>query len=183
MKELKLDLTTDARRRRILASLLAQVDDASAIAQAAADADVPDHHHHDLAEINKTIDGLKGVSEKVQSDMREIYQILAEAEAAVHDSKPEKVHFHEVGNAEALECVLELCLVFEALAPEQVVATPVQVGSGQVECAHGLLDIPAPATAAIIERGIPIAEEKLEGELCTPTSAAVIYHFVDEYEL
>lgn len=183
MEELKLDLSKDARRRPLLGELLSRVDDAAAVAQAAADADVPDHHHHDLGEVKETIDGLKGISDKVREDMHSIYQILAEAEAAAHGVDVEKTHFHEVGNAEAIECVLELCLAFEALNADRVIATPVQTGSGKVECAHGTLDIPAPATKAILDRGIPVAEEKLEGELCTPTSAAVIYHFVDEYEL
>ena len=94
----------------------------------------------------------------------------------------EETHFHEVGNGEALRNVLAICLAVEALDPDEITATRVQTGSGTVRCAHGELPIPAPATAAIIARGIPTCERKLEGERCTPTSAAVILHFVQRYD-
>ena len=78
--------------------------------------------------------------------------------------------------------VCAVCLAVEALAPERIAATPVQVGSGTVTCAHGELHIPAPATAAILDSGIPVCAERLDGERCTPTSAALIKHFVDEFD-
>ena len=114
--------------------------------------------------------------------MRAVYRILAEAEAAAHGCTVEETHFHEVGNGEALRNVLAICLAVEALDPDEIAATRVQTGSGTVRCAHGELPIPAPATAAIIARGIPTCERKLEGERCTPTSAAVILHFVQRYD-
>ena len=102
--------------------------------------------------------------------------------ALVHGCTVEETHFHEVGNGEALRNVLAICLAVEALDPDEIAATRVQTGSGTVRCAHGELPIPAPATAAIIARGIPTCERKLEGERCTPTSAAVILHFVQRYD-
>ena len=87
-----------------------------------------------------------------------------------------------MGNGEALRNVLAICLAVEALDPDEVVATRVQTGEGTVMCAHGELAIPAPATAAIIARGIPVRERTLPGERCTPTSAAVILHFVDRFD-
>ena len=149
--------------------------------EAAEAAGVPDGHHRDLGEVNATIDALDA-SERAKDDMRAVYRILAEAEATAHGCAVEETHFHEVGNGEALRNVLAICLAVEALDPDEITATRVQTGSGTVRCAHGELPIPAPATAAIIARGIPTCERKLEGERCTPTSAAVILHFVQRYD-
>ena len=183
MDTLHFDLTENATRRYILATckdLLGQ--QAQEIESVTAGAGIPERHHHDLAEILSTIADLRGVSRRVRDDMRTIYQVLAEAEAAAHNCPVDETHFHEVGNAEAIDCVLQICLCIEALGPDRITATPVQTGSGQVECAHGVLDVPTPATAAIIARGIPVCDTKLAGELCTPTSAAIIWHFVDTYQ-
>lgn len=182
MTELHLDLTCDATRRSILTDLRGRLD---ANAQTALDAaveaaGVPERHHHDLGEVLATIDALV-VSGRVKDDMRAIYRILAEAEAAAHGCAVEETHFHEVGNGEAVRNVAAVCLAVEALAPERITATPVQTGSGTVVCAHGELPIPAPATAAILATGIPTCENLLEGERCTPTSAALIKHFVEEF--
>ncbi len=86
-----------------------------------------------------------------------------------------------MGEGKAILNALIICSAICHLHPDYIVATPVQTGSGKIECAHGLMDIPAPATAAILETGIPTTEEKLEGELCTPTSAAIIKYFVQEF--
>ena len=183
MEELHLNLEEDATRASIVAQLRAalpaHVQGIDAIVEAAG---VPEGHHHNLAEIQQTIAGLQGVSDRVRDDMRAIYQLLTEAEASVHGVSIEQAHFHEVGRSAGIRNVLHICLLVEALAPRRITATKVQPGSGKVACAHGLLDVPAPATAAIIARGIPTTDAVREGELITPTSAAVIYHFVDEYE-
>ena len=183
MGELHFDFTKTARRRDILSDLLGRLplESRTVITERADRAGVPDKHHHDLAEVLATIDGL-AVSEHVKQDMRAVYRILAEAEAAAHGCAVEQTHFHEVGDGEAVKNVLAIALAIEALDPDAITATPVQTGSGKVRCAHGELDIPAPATAAIIARGIPVCGELLEGELCTPTSAAVIWHFMDRFE-
>ena len=183
MNTLHFDFTRTAKRQAILEDLLGRLPDEhrSILAERMQAAGVPRMHHHDLGAVDATIDGLM-VSDRVKQDMHAIYRILAEAEAAAHGCSVEETHFHEVGNGEAIENVLGICLAIEVLAPDAITATPVQTGSGKVQCAHGLLDIPAPATAAIIARGIPVCSELLEGELCTPTSAAVIYHFVDRFE-
>ncbi|MDR2716415.1 MAG: LarC family nickel insertion protein [Coriobacteriaceae bacterium] len=182
MAGLHLDLRHDARRQHIYEVLLARLDGqarASVEARLVA-AGVPDAHHPDPAEVLATIDSL-AVSERVKGDMREIYRILAEAEAQVHGCAVEDTHFHEVGRGSSITDSLGICLAVEALAPGRVTATPVQTGKGTVQCAHGLLDIPAPATAAILADDIPRCAELLEGELCTPTSAAVIRHFVEGF--
>lgn len=183
MATLHLDLSRDARRRTILADLRGRLsaEQLEELDASIAAAGVPDRHHHDIGEVNATIDFLN-VSDRVKQDMRAIYDILANAEATVHGCPVEHTHFHEVGNGEAIRCVCEICLAIEMIDPESITATPVQTGSGTVVCAHGELPIPAPATKAILDQGIPTSAELGEGELCTPTSAAVIKHFVERFE-
>ncbi|MEG0323033.1 MAG: nickel insertion protein [Raoultibacter sp.] len=176
------NLTENATRSYLLAETLAalQSDEQAQVKSSLETCGISDKHHHNLTEVLAALEAAH-VSDRVKMDARAVYQILAEAEASAHQCTVEETHFHEVGNGEAIRNVLGICLAIEALDPQTITATCVQTGSGKVQCAHGLLDIPAPATAAIIARGIPVCETKLEGEWCTPTSAAVIFHFVDEY--
>lgn len=134
------------------------------------------HHHTDLNELTHRISHLN-VSEAVRSDILAVYQSIADAESRVHGVSVEQIHFHEVGSLDALADVTGVCLLMELLAPEQVLASPVHVGSGQVRCAHGILPVPAPATALLLE-GIPIYGGSIRGELCTPTGAALLRRFV-----
>ena len=180
--QLYLDFTQSATRKSITDQLREKLGETgwAAIMTEVMRAGVPKKHHHGIVEVRETIDGLK-TSQIIKDHMRGVYEILAEAEAQVHGCAVDETHFHEVGNAEALLGTLSICAAFVKLHPDFVMATPVQTGSGQIECAHGLMDIPAPATAAILATGIPTCEEKLPGELCTPTSAAIIKHFVNEF--
>lgn len=137
------------------------------------------HHHTDLNELTHRISHLN-VSEAVRSDILAIYQSIADAESRVHGVPVEQIHFHEVGSLDALADVTGVCLLMELLAPEQVLASPVHVGIGQVRCAHGILPVPAPATALLLE-GIPIYGGSIRGELCTPTGAALLRRFVTRF--
>ncbi len=92
----------------------------------------------------------------------------------------EEIHFHEVGSLDAVADVAGVCLLVHMLGVERIVASPVHVGSGQVRCAHGILPVPAPATAHIL-RDVPIYGGAIRGELCTPTGAALLKHFVTEF--
>lgn len=183
MSTLYWNLRESATRGAIMeATCAALSEDARAAVEEKRDAaGVPDAHHHDLASVLATIDALEA-SERAKEDMRAIYRILAEAEAAAHGCAVDEIHFHEVGNGAALRNALGICLAVEAVDPDEIVATPVQTGRGTVRCAHGELPVPAPATAAIIARGIPVCERKLDGERCTPTSAAVVLHFASRFE-
>ena len=177
------NIAENATRTQLLNDTLLQLPDGAreqleAKAQAAG---VPEGHHHNIGEVLATIDGL-AVSDRVKSDMRAIYTILAEAEATAHGCAVEQTHFHEVGNGDRIRNTLLLCLAVEQANPRRIVATPAQTGEGTVMCAHGELAIPAPATAAIIARGIPTVERTLPGERMTPTSAAIILHFVTEFK-
>ena len=137
------------------------------------------HHHTDLDELTHRISHLN-VSEAVRSNILAVYQSIADAESRVHGVPVEQIHFHEVGSLDALADVTGVCLLMELLAPERVLASPVHVGSGQVRCAHGILPVPAPATALLLE-GIPIYGGSIRGELCTPTGAALLRRFVTRF--
>ncbi len=137
------------------------------------------HHHTDLDELTHRISHLN-VSEAVRSNILAVYQSIADAESRVHGVPVEQIHFHEVGSLDALADVTGVCLLMDLLAPEQVLASPVHVGSGQVRCAHGILPVPAPATALLLE-GIPIYGGSIRGELCTPTGAALLRRFVTRF--
>ena len=133
------------------------------------------HHHSGMHEISHIIDDLP-VSNQVKADVRAVYALIAEAESHVHNKPVTEIHFHEVGTMDAVADITAVCLLMERLAPEQVVVSPIHVGSGQVKCAHGILPVPAPATAYIL-RGVPIYGGSIQGELCTPTGAALLRHF------
>ena len=137
------------------------------------------HHHASVKDIEEVIDGLD-VSERVKKDAKAVYALIADAESRVHGRPVSEIHFHEVGTMDAVTDVVGVCLLMEMLSPDQVIASPVHTGSGQVRCAHGILPVPAPATALILE-GIPSYGGSVKGELCTPTGAALLKHFVSRF--
>ena len=141
--------------------------------------DAHHHAHHGMAEIRSLIAEL-AVSETVKEKALAVYQSIAEAESRVHGAEVNQIHFHEVGSMDAVADVTAVCLLMELLAPEQVIVSPIHVGSGTVLCAHGRLPVPAPATALILE-GIPIYGGSVQGELCTPTGAALLKTFADGF--
>lgn len=138
------------------------------------------HEHHSLADVMGVIGSIKA-SEKVKKDAAEIYSIIAEAESKVHGKPPAEVHFHEVGSLDAIADIVGICMLIEKLAPEQIIASPLRTGYGSVKCAHGVLPVPAPATANILV-GMPVFAGDEEGEFTTPTGAAAVKHFADRYE-
>ena len=137
------------------------------------------HHHVSMADIRRIVAALP-VSERVRRDVEAVYQCIAEAESAAHHCPVEEVHFHEVGAMDAVADITGVCLLMEKLRVDRVFCSPVHVGSGMVRCAHGVLPVPAPATAAIL-KGIPCYGGTIQGELCTPTGAALLKHFVDSF--
>ena len=138
-----------------------------------------DHHHHhaSMKDIENNIDGLN-VSETVKADAKKVYALIAEAESHAHGVDVSEIHFHEVGTLDAIADVTINCMLLEELKPEKIVASPVNVGSGHVHCAHGILPVPAPATAYIL-RDIPMYSGHIKSELCTPTGAALLKTFAD----
>ena len=137
------------------------------------------HHHSSMADIEAIIGGLD-IPEKVQADALAVYRLIAEAESHVHGVPVSEIHFHEVGTMDAVMDITAVCLLMNEIGPEEVVVSPIHVGSGQVRCAHGVLPVPAPATLYILE-GVPIYGGEIRGELCTPTGAALLKHFADRF--
>ena len=137
------------------------------------------HHHTDLHEIEHLLSHLD-LPQTVRDDALAVYHRIAEAESKVHGRPVDQIHFHEVGTLDALADVVGVCLLMHLLAPEKVYASSVHVGSGQVRCAHGILPVPAPATALLLA-GVPIYGGAIQGELCTPTGAALLTHFVTKF--
>lgn len=146
-----------------------------------------EHHHHDhshhnhagMDDIEHIINNLT-VSDKVKNDAMAVYGLIAEAESHAHGRPVTEIHFHEVGTMDAIADVVGVCMLMEELAPDKVIASPVNVGSGTVHCAHGILPVPAPATAHIL-RDIPIYSGKIKSELCTPTGAALLKYFASDF--
>ena len=141
-----------------------------------------DHHHHhhsSLRDIHAVIDGLD-LPEAVKADAKAVYMRIADAESEVHGHPVDQIHFHEVGALDAVADVVGVCALMHEIAPEQVAVSPVHVGSGQVRCAHGMLPVPAPATALLL-KGVPVYGGAIRGELCMPTGAALLTHFADDF--
>ncbi|MDO5061540.1 MAG: LarC family nickel insertion protein [Peptostreptococcaceae bacterium] len=140
----------------------------------------PSHHsHNDIASLGDLIDRLQ-IPSRIKTQAKEIYQILAEAEAIAHGKPSSQIHFHELGEKDAVFDIVGFCLALDDLGVEKILATPIHVGYGKVKTAHGKLPVPAPATAEIL-KGIPIYSKDIKGELCTPTGAALLKYFVHEF--
>ena len=140
------------------------------------------HHHHHHAtpgHIGEIIDGLS-MPQEIKERARQVYDAIAQAEAQAHGCPVGDVHYHEVGALDAVADVAGVCYAMHLLDPDLVTASPVHVGSGTVTCAHGIMPVPAPATAALL-KGVPIYGGGIKGELCTPTGAALLKTFVQAF--
>lgn len=137
------------------------------------------HHHSGLHEIGHIVEALP-LSGRIQKDILAVFGMIAEAESHVHGVPVNEIHFHEVGTMDAVADITAVCVLMDRLAPDQVIVSPVHVGSGQVKCAHGILPVPAPATAYILQ-DVPIYGGEIRGELCTPTGAALLKYFASRF--
>lgn len=138
------------------------------------------HSHHGMADIEHIVMHHLDIPENVKHDIMAVYSEIAEAESVAHGKPIDEIHFHEVGTMDAVADITAVCLLVDMIKPEKIIASPVHVGSGTVRCAHGILPVPAPATAYIL-RGVPIYGGKIKSELCTPTGAALLKHFVSSF--
>ncbi|MGI8992270.1 MAG: nickel pincer cofactor biosynthesis protein LarC [Bryobacteraceae bacterium] len=136
-------------------------------------------NHRHLGGILKTIDAAT-LPDRVKRNASDVFQRLGEAEAAVHQTSIEKVHFHEVGAADSIADIVGACLGFDLLGVDCIVSSPVNVGSGTVNTEHGVLPVPAPATASLL-RNKPIYARGPALELTTPTGAAVAVALAKEF--
>ena len=138
------------------------------------------HSHSSLHDIEHIVCGNLDIPGKVKNDIMAVYGLIAESESAAHGVPVTDIHFHEVGTMDAIADITAVCLLMNELSPDEVIASPVHVGSGHVHCAHGILPVPAPATAYIL-RDAPVYGGSIQGELCTPTGAALLKHFVTKF--
>lgn len=144
------------------------------------------HEHHEHHHEHSTLHGIEHllshltISEKVRQDVFNVYQMIAEAESQVHGKPVSEIHFHEVGSLDAVADVTAVCYLLDKLSPDRIIVSPIHVGSGQVTCAHGILPVPAPATACLLQ-GCLVYSGKIRGELCTPTGAALLKYFADDF--
>ena len=138
------------------------------------------HHHSSLHDIEHIVCGHLNIPEQVKQDVMAVYGLIAEAESHAHGVPVTEIHFHEVGTMDAIADITAVCLLMHKIAPDQVIVSPVHVGSGHVHCAHGILPVPAPATAYILN-GVPMYGGAVKGELCTPTGAALLKHFATRF--
>ena len=137
------------------------------------------NHHRSLGDISEIIAGLT-LSDALKEQVLAVYRRIAKAEAKVHGTEVELVHFHELGAMDAVADITAACCLVDALGVSRVTASPVCTGYGSVRAAHGVMPVPAPATAQLLE-GVPCYAGNIEGELCTPTGAALIRHLTDAF--
>ncbi|GJM26299.1 MAG: UPF0272 protein [Phycisphaerae bacterium] len=138
-----------------------------------------DQPHRHLRDIETIIAG-SSLSDRVKQRVMSVFERLADAEAAAHGTTRDKVHFHEVGAIDAIVDIVSVCLAVEIIAPDRIVSSHLPVGSGTVKCEHGIMPVPAPATAILL-KGIPIQQTDETGELLTPTAAALLTTLCDEF--
>lgn len=138
------------------------------------------HSHRTFGEIAKIIEN-SGLSERVKRDSMKIFRALAEAEAKVHGVEIENVHFHEVGAVDSIIDIVGAAVCFELLGVDRIVSSAVELGSGTVRCAHGVMPVPAPATAELA-KSFPSKVGGAAHEATTPTGAAIIASMCDAYE-
>jgi uncharacterized protein (TIGR00299 family) protein len=139
----------------------------------------PEHKHRHLHHITAMIDA-SALGARAKELAHRIFRRLAEAEAKVHNSTIEKVHFHEVGAVDSICDIVGAAMGWDLLGVERIVCSPIPTGRGFVEIAHGRCSIPAPATAELLT-GVPLAESNVECELTTPTGAAIVAALVDSF--
>lgn len=136
-------------------------------------------HLHGMEDIVRLIDSLP-LSQKVRDDAKAVYGLIAGAEARVHGQEIKNIHFHELGTMDAVADITAVCYFMDKLGVERVTASPVRTGFGTVNCAHGQLPVPAPATALLLE-GVPVFPGDIESEMCTPTGAALLKYFALDF--
>lgn len=140
------------------------------------------HHHHEhrsFADIRTLIERSR-LPESVKQRATGIFAVLAEAEGQVHGKTPDEVHFHEVGAVDSLIDIVGAAICLDYLKPDRITSTSVELGSGTVRCAHGVLPVPAPATLLLM-KGLPSSIGGTDHEATTPTGAAIMKTVVDEF--
>jgi len=138
------------------------------------------HDHNSYDDIKHLLSHLK-ITDSVKQNALAVYKLIAAAESLAHGVPITKVHFHEVGQLDALADIVGVCMLIDELSPDRIVSSPINVGSGHVKCSHGILPVPAPATATILKDTPFYGDHLIKNELCTPTGAAILKHFAAEF--
>lgn len=138
------------------------------------------HAHRHLADITRLIERADELTKSQKKLALKIFQHIAEAEARVHGTSIDKIHFHEVGAIDSIVDIVGAAIGFDLLGVDEVVSSPVPTGRGRIEIAHGICPIPAPGTAELL-KGIPLVDLPVEAELTTPTGAAILKALVTRY--
>lgn len=144
-----------------------------------------DHHHahRGLAQVEQVIDAAS-LSERARGLARDAFRILARAEAKAHGLPIDQVHFHEVGAVDSIVDVLAAAFLIDDLDIERVIVPALTDGHGTIRCQHGVIPVPVPATLNIcIAHGLPLSSSSVEGELVTPTGAALVAALEPEFSL
>lgn len=131
-----------------------------------------DHHHRHLSDILKIIEQ-SSYNEWVKKNSIAIFKRIAAAEAKVHGTTMDQVHFHEVGAVDAVVDIVGAVICLDYLQIHKIYVSKLNVGSGFIQCAHGVMPIPAPATVELL-KGIPFQHGSIQNELVTPTGAAIL---------
>ncbi len=139
------------------------------------------HHseHRALSEIKRMI-AASSLSASIKERAQTIFQRIGEAESKIHNIPIESVHFHEVGAMDSIVDIVGACIELEALRIERIISSPLHVGFGTFRCAHGIYPVPGPATTELL-KGVPVYSKEIEGELVTPTGAAIISSLAESY--
>ncbi len=137
------------------------------------------HHHRGLSEICQMVDG-SSLSDAAKTRAKRLFRRLAETEAEIHQMPVEKVHLHEVGAVDSIIDIAGAVFGLERLGVDRIVVSPLNVGSGTVTCEHGVMPVPAPATARLIE-GVPVYSSGPAVELLTPTGALILTDYADAF--
>lgn len=135
--------------------------------------------HRHLRHVEEIVNA-SSLSDIVKENSLKIFRLIAEAEARVHNIDIQKVHFHEVGALDSIADIVGAAICLDALKIDKILSSPIQLGGGTVKCAHGVMPVPAPATALIVEN-LPVKSGLVHHEATTPTGAAILAAMVDEF--
>jgi pyridinium-3,5-bisthiocarboxylic acid mononucleotide nickel chelatase len=176
------EISAEKVTKRGIAATLAHVGSAHGHHSHHAEAEGHDHHHHHgrpARELLAIIEGSK-LPTRVIEKSAGILRRIAQAEATVHNSAPEDVHFHEIGGLDSIIDIVGAVVGFEMLGVERIYASPIPLSHGTVECAHGILPVPPPAVLELV-KGVPTRPVDVDGETVTPTGAGLTVALAESF--
>ncbi|HEY2250823.1 MAG TPA: nickel pincer cofactor biosynthesis protein LarC, partial [Planctomycetaceae bacterium] len=138
------------------------------------------HAHRHLSDIVKIVDSASAVTPRQKDLAKRIFEAIAAAEAKVHGTTIDKIHFHEVGAIDSIVDIVAAAVGFDLLGADEIVCSPVPTGRGQVRIAHGVCTVPTPGTAELLQ-GVPLVDVPVDAELTTPTGAAILKTVVTRF--